>query len=32
MNIKLVAQLIVEEIHHLSAVQAKPQEFVDVFN
>ncbi len=33
MNIEeLVAQLIVEEIHHLSAVQAKPQEFVDVFN
>lgn len=33
MNIEeFVAQLIVDEIHHLSAVQAKPQEFVDVFN
>lgn len=29
---EFVAQLIVDEIHHLSAVQAKPQEFVDVFN
>ena len=29
---EFVSQLIVDEIHHLSAVQAKPQEFVDVFN
>jgi hypothetical protein len=27
-----VANIIVDEIHHLSAVQGKPQEFVDVFN
>ena len=27
-----VANFIVDEIHHLSAVQGKPQEFVDVFN
>jgi len=33
MNIEtFVAQIIVDEIHHLSAVQGKPQEFVDIFN
>ncbi|MGB5824038.1 MAG: SEC-C metal-binding domain-containing protein [Proteocatella sp.] len=33
MNIEeLVAQIIVDEIHHLSAIQGKPQEFVDIFN